>query len=226
MTTLPDVTVTMPQQPGTAPGQVQAIWHAVDGVRVEVRFPAQQAPTVAVGRAGELSFSRPDVPENVGVLGKVAFRGDLQDARVYHFLFGDRTRQSLAHLLEPRRTHRVHPDEDEPVEVTVMIPGEEERSVIASARDVSINGIGVDVPWEFETRLAAHFTVELRLRLPGRPEEHSFMANVRNRSLGKGAISYGLEFPREWADDEGFKALAEYVASREAAEAAKGRKSA
>lgn len=214
-----DVTVTMPQHPGATEGTVLGVWHAVDGVRVQVRFYARTAPVLPIGRAGECVFVREGVQGSVTALGKVAMRSDVGRDRTYHFLFGEKTRQGLAHLLEPRRTPRVHPDEDEPVMVTMVLPGDGEKAIIAPARDVSTTGLGVDVPWENETRLAQLDSVHLRVRLPGYTEEFDFEGIVRNRALGRGAISYGFEFPKAAdAFDPRFTAISSYVDARDPGE--------
>lgn len=215
MSTPNQVSVTVPSLPGSLPGRVTDVWHAVDGVRVQVEFPIGGAPLLPVGRAGELSFHRVDTGERVSALGKVAYRGDGDVERGYHFLFGERTRQSLASLLEPRRAFRVHPDPDEPVSVTLTIPGVP-GVIIGAARDVSKSGIGIDIPWEHEAALSRQEVVEIRMRLPGQAEELVFKSRVRNRSLGTGAIIYGLEFHIDAAvdTDPRLMQVGEYVAQR------------
>ena len=210
-----NVSVTVPSLPGTSTGLVSAVWHAVDGVRVEVDFPVASAPLLPVGRAGELCFHRPDNGESVSALGKVAFRSDGDSHRGFHFLFGERTRQTLASLLEPRRAFRVHPDPDEPVAVTISVPGRP-GAIIAAARDISKSGVGVDIPWEHEAALSKQEVVELRMRLPANVQELVFTSRIRNRSLGAGAINYGMEFNVENlpADDPMLMAVGEYVAQR------------
>ena len=210
-----NVSVAVPSLPNSQTGQVTSVWHAVDGVRVEVEFPSQGAPLLPVGRAGELRFYRPETGEKVSALGKVAFRGDGDTTRVFHFLFGERTRESLASLLEPRRAFRVHPDPDEPVGVTIHVPGVA-GAIIGSARDLSTSGLGIDIPWEHEASLSKQEVVELRMRLPGHSEEIVFTGRVRNRSLGTGAINYGIQFSTGAlsADDPQMAALGDYVAQR------------
>ncbi len=212
------VSVTVPSLAGTSSGQVSDVWHAVDGVRVEVGFPLKDAPLLPVGRAGELFFERAETGQSVSALGKVAFRGENDGVRTFHFLFGERTRQSLASLLEPRRANRVHPDPDEPVEVTLVIPTGVQKAVIGVARDVSATGIGIDVPWEHEAALSRLELVTVRLRLPMSDQELEIVGRVRNRSLGQGAIIYGIEFSEESlpVDDPRRVALATYVAGLEA----------
>ena len=210
-----NVSVTVPSLPGSSQGSVSGVWHAIDGVRVEVHFPIQGAPLLPVGRAGELRFSRPETGEIVSALGKVAFRGDTDSVRSFHFLFGERTRQSLASLLEPRRAFRVHPDPDEPVAVTITVPGVP-GAIIGAARDISKSGLGIDIPWEHEASLSKQDVVELRMRLPGHANELIFTSRIRNRSLGAGAINYGIEFSVGMLaeDDPQMIAVGEYVAQR------------
>lgn len=213
-----NVAVSVPGLAGSSSGQVTDVWHAVDGVRVEVAFPIEDAPVLPVGRAGELSFERLDTGQRVMALGKVAFRGESERTRTFHFLFGERTRQSLASLLEPRRASRVHPDPDEPVEVTLVLSVGLQKALIGVARDISATGIGIDVPWENEAALSRRDSVIVRLGLPTQSEEIEFVGQIRNRSLGQGAIIYGIEFsgPEPGSDDSGRAALAEYVSGREA----------
>ena len=210
-----NVSVTVPSLSGSSTGLVSAVWHAVDGVRVEVDFPLNGAPLLPVGRAGELRFHRSDTGETASALGKVAFRGDSDTSRSFHFLFGERTRQTLASLLEPRRAFRVHPDPDQPVSVTISVPGVP-GAIIGAARDISKSGLGIDIPWEHEAALSKQDVVELRMRLPGQAEELVFTSRIRNRALGAGAINYGIEFsvgalPE---DDPKLMLVGEYVALR------------
>lgn len=219
------VAVSVPSLLGSSSGQVTDVWHAVDGVRVEVAFPLKDAPLLPVGRAGELSFERLDTGQLVTALGKVAFRGENDGIRTFHFLFGERTRQSLASLLEPRRANRVHPDADEPVEVTLVLPEGLQKAVIGVARDVSATGIGIDMPWENEAALSRRDSLTVRLRLPTHGEELEFVGEIRNRSLGQGAIIYGIEFRvHDLATDDPRRiALAQYVSGREALESSQRR---
>lgn len=209
------VSVAVPSLPGSTNGIVTDVWHAVDGVRAEVQFPLDGAPLLPVGRAGELAFYRTETDERVSALGKVAYRGDGDVDRSYHFLFGERTRQALATLLEPRRAFRVHPDPDEPVSITLSVSGAP-GTLIGAARDVSESGIGIEVPWEHEAALSKQDIIEIRLRLPGHAEEFLFMSRIRNRSLGTGAIIYGLEFIISGAPeaDPGLIEVCKYVAIR------------
>ncbi|MEL6715630.1 MAG: PilZ domain-containing protein [Planctomycetota bacterium] len=217
MATPRNVAVTVPSLVGTSTGTVSDVWHAIDGVRVQVQFPLENAPLLPVGRAGELAFFRADIGQSVAALGKVAHRNDCRQERTYHFLFGDRTRQSLATLLEPRRAQRVYPEPDEPVEVTIAIPGTH-KAIIGVARDVSTSGLGIDIPWENEAALSQHETIHVQVRLPNDDLRIEFDTRVRNRSLGQGAIIYGLEFCLEEieADDPGILAVHQYVVKREA----------
>lgn len=220
-----NVAVTVPSLAGSATGRVTDVWHAVDGVRVAAAFPLDGAPLLPVGRAGELAFHRPDLGQSVVALGKVAYRNEGDDVRSYHFLFGERTRQTLAGLLEPRRAQRVQPDPDEPVEVTLVLEGATAKAIIGAARDVSTSGIGIDIPWEHEAVLATCAALHVRLRVPGSDEQLEFRCRVRNRALGQGAIIYGLEFDlgEVEADDPRILSLHDYVARRESSEAGERR---
>ena len=212
-----NVAVTIPSLTGSATGSVTDVWHAVDGVRVQVRFPLDGAPLLPVGRAGELAFFRADTRQSMSALGKVAHRNEGEDSRVYHFLFGDRTRQFLAMLLEPRRAQRVYPDPDEPVDLTVLVPGSS-TPIVAAVRDVSISGVGIDIPWEHEATLSKTRSLAIRIGLPRAKKEFEFETYIRNRSLGQGAIIYGLEFKAEalTANDPRIAAIDAYVVDCEA----------
>lgn len=218
------VAVTVPSLTGSSSGEVTDVWHAVDGVRVEVAFPLRDAPLLPVGRAGELAFLRSDTGESVSALGKVAFRNEGDDDRTYHFLFGERTRQTLASLLEPRRAHRVHADPDEPVHVTLALSGAE-KPIEGPARDISATGVGIDIPWEHEAALSKRETLPVRLKLPGSNTELALLGRIRNRCLGPGAIIYGIEFDlTDVAEtDPRITDLEAYVAERKEACAPKRR---
>jgi hypothetical protein len=230
MAPAPQVAVTVPALPEVSPGRVTDVWHAVDGVRVGVSFSRRDAPVLPVGRAGEVAFFRAETGQFVTALGKVAFRSEGDEYRTYHFLFGDRTRQTLAPLLEPRRAHRVHPHVERPVRVRLALSGGE-QDVEGEARDLSTTGVGIEVPWEHEAALSRRDVVALRLRLPEIEGELEFATKIRNRSLGQGAIVYGFEFDLTGvaANDPRQIALRAYVTRRtaELAEAQRpGRRSA
>ncbi|MEM1449699.1 MAG: PilZ domain-containing protein [Planctomycetota bacterium] len=217
MASPPLVAVSVPALPEVSPGQVTEVWHAVDGVRVGVAFARRDAPVLPVGRAGELAFFRSDIARFVTALGKVAYRAEGDDQRIYHFLFGEKTRQSLAPLLEPRRAHRVHPDPDFPIEVSLPLGGND-SDVMGQARDISTTGVGIEVPWEHEASLSKRDVVVLRVRLPGSTTELEFATKIRNRSLGQGAIVYGFEFDLTGVavDDPRQVAIRSYVSLRTA----------
>jgi len=189
------VTAAVPAQPESAHGAVTDVWHAVDGVRVAVDFPAVEPPTLAVGRAGEVRFERSGA-ERFTALGKVAYRRDEDGWRTYHFLFGDRARAVLWSLLRPERATRVTPGADEPVEVLLSVPDAPEE-VAVPARDLSLTGVGVEVPFEHEPALLGVEALEVRLDLPGDDEPLALVARITSRTLGRGGISYGLEFSPE-----------------------------
>ena len=217
MASTPQVAVSVPSLPEVSPGRVTDVWHAVDGVRVGVDFSRHDAPVLPVGRASEVAFSRADTGQFVTALGKVAFRSEGDETRTYHFLFGNKTRQSLAPLLEPRQTHRVHPDPNDPVEIVLTLSGPDD-CVTGKARDVSTTGVGIEVPWEHEAALARRDVVSLQVILPGSTTPLSFATRIRNRSLGQDAIIYGFEFDLTGvaATDPRAIAMRSYVSLRSA----------
>lgn len=218
MAPAPRVAVSVPALPEVSPGLVTDVWHAVDGVRVEVSFSRRDAPVLPVGRAGEIAFFRHDTGQYVTALGKVAYRAEGDEERVFHFLFGEKTRQTLAPLLEPRRAHRVQPDPEDPVIVELALSGVE-TEIVSHARDLSTTGVGIEVPWEHEAALSKRDVVGLRLRLPGASNDLEFATKIRNRSLGQGAIVYGFEFDLTGVagNDPRQIALRTYVSLRRAA---------
>ncbi len=219
--------LSIPREPGTASGHVEAVVLLEDGVRVEVCFPAEGAPLLAVGRALELELARPGSLEAARALGKVIHRRDATGVRTYQFLLGERTREALADLLDPRRSPRFPVEPDEAVAANLTIPGETQPFVTARVRDVSTGGLGIEVAWELESRLAVHSTLEIGLRLPGEADEQRFTASIRGRSLGRGYVAYGLELILgPGADRAAFDALAAFIASRGPAAARVPRRSA
>lgn len=109
----------------------------------------------------------------------------------------------------------------------MTIPGESEPFVTAQVRDVSAGGLGIEIAWELESRLAEHSTLEIGLRLPGQAAEQRFMGNIRGRSLGSGFVAYGLELAMgPGADRAAFDALAAFIATRKRASSRAPRRSA
>lgn len=210
------VTAAVPAQPDAALGAVTDVWHAVDGVRVAIDFPAVDPPTLAVGRTGEVRFERVGAP-GFTALGKVAYRRDEDGWRTYHVLFGDRARAVLWSLLRPGRATRVTPDADEPIEVLLTVPDAPE-AVAVSARDLSLTGVGVEVPFEHEPALLGVEALEVRLDLPGDDEPLALLARITSRTLGRTGISYGLEFTEDALPEADSRraALEAFVSSRAA----------
>ncbi|MEC7232657.1 MAG: PilZ domain-containing protein [Planctomycetota bacterium] len=226
--TLPEeLSVSIPREHGAEAGRVEAVVSLAEGVRVEACFPAEGAPLLAVGRAVELELARRDSLGVARALGKVIHRRDAAGVRAYQFLLGERTGEALADLLDPRRSPRLRPRPGEPVEATVRVPGDAEPLVTARVRDVSLGGLGLEVPWELEARLAEHTILEIGLRLPGEARVQRFKASVRGRFLGAGSVAYGLELARgAGVDRAAFDALAAYIAGHEPATARGPRRSA
>lgn len=213
-----ELRLSIPRDPDAPDAEVEAVVLLEKGVRLEACFPAEGAPLLAVGRTVDLELARPGSSEAARALGKVIHRRDATGVRTYQFLLGEGTREALADLLDPRRSPRFPVEDDESVEATVTIPGESEPFVTAQVRDVSAGGLGIEIAWELESRLAEHSTLEIGLRLPGHPAKQRFMANIRGRSLGSGFVAYGLELAMgPGADRAAFDALAAFIATRERA---------
>ncbi|HEU5394656.1 MAG TPA: PilZ domain-containing protein, partial [Candidatus Methylomirabilis sp.] len=122
--------------------------------------------------------------------------------------------QDLHVLFNRRKTRRVEPDPEEPVEALLE---DEVRGKSGSARvvDLSTAGVGLHVTSKVDSRFAEVEKVRVALRLPGTAEDLRFEGNVRHRSEATGGgMRYGIEFDRvatpRFAEQQAL--LARYVA--------------
>lgn len=182
-------TVSIPSLPIAATGQVEAVRTDPSGLHLVVRYPSQGAPVLPVGRSGELRVQHDASGEDLVVLGKVTLREDCGGGRCYDFLLGERSRQALAPIFEPRRADRVVLEGE--VEVS-LCPGDGGPLLHGVARDLSPGGVCVEVSWGEEARLAAVDTLRVSLTADGKEEVATFEAWVKSRRLGRGVILLGM----------------------------------
>lgn len=190
--------------PAAASGLIERAQADPTGLHLVVRYPAQDAPVLPVGRSGELRVQHEATGHDVIVMGKVSMRQDDGGGRTYYFLLGDRSRQALAPIFEPRRTDRIVVE----AQVSAVLRwGDGGPSILGAVRDLSAGGACVEVPWEDEARLAGHDGLEMSLGLEGRDERLELDVVIRSRRLGAGVILLGLS-----VSDSGEAALEAWVA--------------
>jgi hypothetical protein len=196
-------TVAIPSMPSAAAGQVEAVKSDPSGLHLLVRYPLESAPVLPVGRSGELRIQHEATGKDLVVLGKVTMREDCGSRRSYDFLLGERSRQALAPIFEPRRADRVVLAGE--VEA-YLCPGDGGPALHGVARDLSLGGVCVEVSWKEEARLAGVDGVRVTLlavgedraaaapdRAAGGAEGAStFLGKLRSRRLGKGVILLGI----------------------------------
>ena len=180
--------VTVPSFPDAARGWVEEVSVDPTGLRLVVRYPAGEAPVLAVGRSGELRVRHEASGQDVIVMGKVTVRHECERGRLYHFVLGERSRQKLAPILEPRRADRVVVDDD--LRARITFGGGSHGALEGRVLDLSRAGACVELPWEGEALLAEHVRTELTLELEGGPAV--LEASIQSRRLVPGAIQLGL----------------------------------
>ncbi|MGH7150296.1 MAG: PilZ domain-containing protein, partial [Planctomycetota bacterium] len=102
--------------------------------------------------------------------------------------------QDLHILFNRRKTRRVEPDPEEPIEALLE---DEVHGKSGSARvvDLSTDGVGIHVTSKVDSRFAEVERVRVALRLPGASEDVRLEGNVRHRSEASGGgVRYGIEF--------------------------------
>jgi len=199
--------VTVPSFPDAARGWIEEVSVDPTGLRLVVRYPAGEAPVLAVGRSGELRVRHEASGQDVVVMGKVTVRHECERGRLYHFVLGERSRQKLAPILEPRRADRVVVDDDLRARIAFGggAPGVVEGGVVEGGAlegrvlDLSRAGACVELPWEGEALLAEHVRAGLTLELEGGPVV--LEASIQSRRLVPGAIQLGLALRAPSAED-------------------------
>ena len=189
--------VTVPSFPDAARGWVEEVSVDPTGLRLVVRYPAGEAPVLAVGRSGELRVRHEASGQDVIVMGKVTVRHECERGRLYHFVLGERSRQKLAPILEPRRADRVVVDDD--LRARITYGGGSHGALEGRVLDLSRAGACVELPWEGEALLAEHVRSELTLELEGGPAV--LEASIQSRRLVPGAIQLGLALRATSAED-------------------------
>lgn len=196
-----------------------------------VRFPREEAPSLAVGQTAELTLEAPWVAGPVELEARVLARVELPRHRRYTLRFERLAEQrgplrdGLHSLFNRRREYRVDVPIADSVEVTLSgrCPdpragaGSLERSARGRLRDVSFGGLGLRVSPKDERPLAACERLKVSFRTPGSQQLVRFVVNVRNRRLVEDEVHYGTEIdvdesPRAAAHQE---TLAEYVMTRQ-----------
>lgn len=189
--------VTVPSFPDAARGWVEEVSVDPTGLRLVVRYPAGEAPVLAVGRSGELRVRHEASGQDVVVMGKVTVRHECERGRLYHFVLGERSRQKLAPILEPRRADRVVVDDD--LRARITFGGGPDGALEGRVLDLSRAGACVELPWEGEALLAEHVRTGLTLELEGGPVV--LEAAIQSRRLVPGAIQLGLALRAPSAED-------------------------
>lgn len=209
----------------SAPGQ-DAMPGVVVDVTVEgagVRFPLSTAPTVAMGAEVELEFgSRRE--RVLTVAARVRFRREEESYRRYGLEFIDRElveRQlppALARLFNRRGAFRVRPEDGQVIEITLegfLDSGGVERTTVALV-DLSVTGMAVTVPHEFEEKFAGNVDVRVSFELPGYNDLLNLGATIHYRKLLDDGVHYGIGFnPQRTANfTRQRKAIMDYVVKR------------
>lgn len=189
--------VTVPSFPDAARGWVEEVSVDPTGLRLVVRYPAGEAPVLAVGRSGELRVRHEASGQDVVVMGKVTVRHECERGRLYHFVLGERSRQKLAPILEPRRADRVVVDDD--LRARITFGGGPDGELEGRVLDLSRAGACVELPWEGEALLAEQVRTGLTLELEGGPVV--LEASIQSRRLVPGAIQLGLALRAPSAED-------------------------
>ena len=181
--------------------------HDVSAEGAGVVLPSLATAPLAVGEEAELVFVGTTIVKPLRVSAVLAhhrIEGRGAEA-VQHFGFDFTNKdgfdelliaQDLHVLFNRRKTRRVEPDPEEPVEALLE---DEVRGKSGSARvvDLSTSGVGLHVTSKVDSRFAEVEKVRVALRLPGMTEDLRLEGNVRHRSeTTGGGMRYGIEFDR------------------------------
>lgn len=101
--------------------------------------------------------------------------------------------QDLHILFNRRKSRRVEPDPEEPIQV-LLEDAVRGKSAPARVLDISTGGVGLLLTPEVDPRFAEVEKVRVALRLPGATEDLRLEGNVRRRSEEIGGVRYGIQF--------------------------------
>ncbi len=194
------------------------------GLRFSLDIPLPGCPDFTVGEDVELSFAADRFKRPLAVSARVVHRLDEGSSRRYGLQFTDRQQlenqvaTELFRLFNRRKTYRVEPDPDVPIEVTL-----EQRhagvQVHAQVKDISVGGLGVRVPADVMAALGTSDRVKVAISLPGRQDPVILIGNIRHRRVAGEEIHYGIEFDLEQSEDPKRQqnAITDYVMKRQRA---------
>ena len=192
------------------------------GLRFSLEIPLSGCPDFTVGEEVQLSFAADRFKRPLAVSARVVHRLDEEGYRRYGLQFTDRQQlenqlaTELFRLFNRRKTYRVEPDPDVPIEVTL-----EHRQagvqVQAQVKDISAGGVGVRVPADVKATLGTSDRVKVAISLPGRQDPVVLIGNICHRRVAGEEIHYGIEFDLEQSEDANrqHSAITDYVMKRQ-----------
>ena len=209
-------------KPGAPPVPGLVLDVSAGGVMVQLALAG--CPDLAMGEEVELSFVADRFKRPLAVSARVVHRRDEGSSRRYGLQFTDRQQlenqvaTELFRLFNRRKTYRVEPDPDVPIEVTL-----EQRhagvQVHAQVKDISVGGLGVRVPADVLAALGTSDRVKVAISLPGRQDPVVLIGNICHRRVAGEEIHYGIEFDLEQSEDPKRQqnAITDYVMKRQRA---------
>ena len=194
------------------------------GLRFSLDIPLPGCPDITVGEEVELSFASDRFKRPLAVSARVVHRLDEESSRRYGLQFSDRQQledelaTELFRLFNRRKTYRVEPDPDVPIEVTLE-HCQAGVQVQAQVKDISVGGLGVRVPADVKATLGTSDRVKVAISLPGHQDPVILIGNICHRREAGEEIHYGIEFDLEQSEDPKRQqnAITDYVMKRQRA---------
>ena len=192
---------------------------------VGARFPADDAPVLAVEDEVMLCFDSPDLEKTIEVKATVAAHWEMDTHRHYGFEFGEKNKlertlpEQVYRLFNRRAAFRgVEIKPETLVDIASAIPHENLGEVIATGllQDISTTGIGVLFDPAMEHALDKVSLVEVRLQLPGDYRPTKLTAQILRRQNKEGGTHYGMRFDPDASKDflDQLEDISSYLLSR------------
>lgn len=196
-------------------GEIDRVWHGADGVSISVSFGPRRGPNLPLGRAARLGMKGGPFKDRMEISGMVVTRMEDEQQDTYHLRFGGAVIPTLRPLFECRLHPRVVPEDGSSVPVALRSMEMGSKPVACKLADISLSGIGLDVPQDHEGALAAFVHVRMGFALSVSDKPLVLNGRVRHRFLKGAVVRYGIEFEEPSSpDDVRFAAIKEYVQQR------------
>ncbi len=195
---------------------------SIGGIGLRFSLDNTGCPDLTVGEEVELTIASDRLKRPLAISARVVHRLDEESSREYGLQFTDRQQledqlaTELFRLFNRRKTYRVEPDRNAPVEATLE-HGQAGVQVQAEVVDISVEGLGVRVPADAMATLGTTDRVKVAISLPGRQAPVILIGTIRFRQVKGEEIGCGIEFDFEQSEDPKRQqnAITDYVMKRQ-----------